>query len=281
MRTFLDCNICFLRQALDAARNAKADEPLQEKITKKVLLLLAETPITSKPPEISELVQLILRTELNDPDPYADLKQSSTQEALALLPWLQKVIRDSPDMLETALRLSVAGNIIDFGAAREFNLRGDIEQVLSADFGIYDLQEIKKGLANANTILYLADNAGETVFDKLLIKQINKPVFYAVKSSPVLNDATRADAISAGVDQVATIIETGTTIPGASLEKSTPQFKQLFQKADLIISKGQGNYEMLSENPEPIYFLLKAKCAIIARDLQVPLGSFVLKKSSP
>ena len=280
MRTFLDCCTCFLRQALDATRNAGSDDVLQARIIKKVLLLLAETPITSKPPEISELVQQILRTELNDPDPYAALKQSSTQEALALLPWLQEVIPNSPDPLETALQLCVAGNIIDFGASRDFNLPEVIEQVLSADFGIYDLEEIKKGLARANTILFLADNAGETVFDKLLIEQINKPVIYAVKSSPVLNDATRVDAISAGVDQVATIIETGTAIPGASLEKSTPEFRSLFNSADLIISKGQGNYEMLSENPQPIFFLLKAKCAIIARDLEVPLGSFVIKKGN-
>jgi len=281
MRTFLDCYTCFLRQALDSACNAGADDALQERIIKKVLLLLAETPITSKPPEISELVQQILRTELNDPDPYLALKQSSTQEALALLPWLREVIQNSPDRLETALQLCAAGNIIDFGAARDFNLPDVIEQVLSADFGIYDLEEIKKGLASANTILFLADNAGETVFDKLLIEQIKKPVLYAVKSSPVLNDATRADAISAGLDQVAAIIETGTAIPGASLEKSTPEFRSLFNSADLIISKGQGNYEMLSENPQPIFFLLKAKCAIIATDLQVPLGSFVIKKGKP
>ena len=272
--------MCFLRQALDAVRDAHVEEEQQAAIIKKVLLLLAETPITSKPPEISELVQQILRTELNDPDPYAALKQSSTDEALALLPWLKEIIRKSPDPLETSLRLSTAGNIIDFGAAREFDLRAAIQQVLTADFGIYDLQAIKQALENARTILYLADNAGETVFDKLLIEQIKKPVFYAVKSSPVSNDATRADAISAGVDQVATIIETGNAIPGASLERSSPEFNQLFQTADLIISKGQGNYEMLSESSEPIFFLLKAKCALVARDLQVPLGSFILKKGN-
>jgi uncharacterized protein with ATP-grasp and redox domains len=199
---------------------------------------------------------------------------------LALVPWLKEIIKESLDPLETTLRLSTAGNIIDFGAAREFDLHATIQQVLTADFSIYDLQAIKLALANAKTILFLADNAGETVFDKLLIEQINKPVLYAVKSSPVLNDATRTDAVYAGVDQVATIIETGNSIPGASLEKCTPEFYRLFQSADLIISKGQGNYEMLSENSEPIFFLLKAKCALVARDLQVPLGSFILKKGN-
>jgi hypothetical protein len=281
MRTFLDCYTCFLRQALDAVHNAHAEEAVQARIIKKVLLLLAETPITSKPAEISELVQQILRAELNDPDPYAALKNSSTREALALLPWLRELLLKSSDPLEAALRLSVAGNIIDFGASREFNLQEDIQKVLTADFGIYDLEEIKTGLANARIILFLADNAGETVFDKLLIEQIKKKVFYAVKSSPVLNDATRPDALQAGLDQVATIIETGNAIPGVDLEKSTPEFRCLFDTADLIISKGQGNYEMLNENPQPLFFLLKAKCAIIARDLQVPLGSFVLKKGRP
>jgi len=278
MRIFLDSYTCFLRQALDATRNAHVDDALQAGIIKKVLLLLAETPITSKPPEISDKVQQILRAKLNDPDPYAALKHSSTQNDLALLPWLREVMQNSSDPLETSLRLSVAGNIIDFGAAREFNLHEDIRQVLTADFGIYELEEIKTGLANANTILYIADNAGETVFDQLLIEQIKKPVFYAVKSSPVMNDATRTDAIRAGLDQVASIIETGNAIPSASLDKSTPEFKSLFNTADLIISKGQGNYEMLSENPHPIFFLLKAKGAIISRDLQVPVGSFILKK---
>jgi damage-control phosphatase, subfamily I len=280
MKTYLDCTICVLRQALDAVRNAQAEEEQQAAIMKKVLLMLAETPITHKPPEISELGQQILRIELNNPDPYAALKQISTEEALALLPWLQEIIQESPDSLETTLRLSAAGNIIDFGAAHEFDLHTTIQQVLTADFAIYDLQAIKQALANARTVLFLADNAGETVFDKLLIEQIHIPVFYAVKSSPVLNDATRADAISAGVDQVATIIETGNAIPGASLEICTPEFYRLFQTADLIISKGQGNYEMLSENSGPIFFLLKAKCALIARDLQVPLGSFILKKGN-
>jgi damage-control phosphatase, subfamily I len=281
MKTYLDCYLCVQRQVLDALRNAHAEEEQQAAIMKKVLLMLAETPITHKPPEISELGQQILRTEMNNPDPYAALKQSSTEEALALLPWLQEIIKNSSEPLETTLRLSTAGNIIDFGAAREFDLHATIQQVLTAVFSIYDLQAIKQALTNAKTILFLADNAGETVFDKLLIEQIKKPVFYAVKSSPVLNDATRADAISAGVDRVASIIETGNSIPGACLDRSTPEFIRLFQTADLIISKGQGNYEMLSESSAPIFFLLKAKCALIARDLQVPLGSFVLKKANP
>jgi uncharacterized protein with ATP-grasp and redox domains len=278
MRTFLDCYPCFLRQALDAARYVHADENQQESIIQKSLLLLAEMPPTSRPPEVSSKIQKIVCSVTNHSNPFGTLKQTCTQEALELVPWLQGVIHDSADPLATALRLSAAGNIIDFGAAREFDLQAVIREVLTAEFATYHLKEFKQDLEKASVILFLADNAGETVFDRLLIEQIGKPVFYAVKSGPILNDAVLRDAIDAGLDKVATIIETGHAMPGANLENSNPEFRRLFQTADLIISKGQGNYEMLSENPEPIYFLLKAKCAIIARDLQVPLGSFILKK---
>jgi hypothetical protein len=279
MRTFLDCYPCFLRQGLDAARHAGADEALQEKIMQKSLLLLAEAHPDSRPPEISAVIHRMVRAETGNHDAYQELKKASTQEALELLPWLQQVIHDSADPLETALRLSAAGNIIDFGAAREFDLQGVIHEVLTAQFAIYHLKEFKQDLDKTSTILFLADNAGETVFDRLLIEQLGKPVYYAVKTTPIINDAIREDAVSAGVDKVATIIETGLDIPGADPQNSTPEFKRLFQEADLIISKGQGNYEMLSENEEPLYFLLRAKCAIIARDLQVPVGSFILKKA--
>jgi damage-control phosphatase, subfamily I len=278
MRTFLDCYPCFLRQGLDAARNAGADENLQQKIMQKSLQLLAEAHPASRPPEISALIHRMVRAETGVADAYRELKKISTQEALALLPWLHQVIRESADPLETALRLSTAGNIIDFGAAREFDLQAVIRQVLTARFGIFDLQAFKHDLAHAGKVLFIADNAGETVFDRLLIEQLGKTVTYAVKTTPIINDAIREDAVSAGVDEVAAIIETGLDIPGADPQNSTPEFKQLFRTADLIISKGQGNYEMLSEHPAPLYFLLKAKCAIIARDLQVPLGSFILKK---
>jgi len=280
MRTFLDCYPCFLRQGLDAARYAGADEALQEKIIRRSLTLLAEEPASNYPPEVSGRIQQIVRAETGQADAFHKLKQISTQQALALVPWLQEVIHHSSDPLATALRLSVAGNIIDFGAAREFDLKAVIQQALSAEFAIYHLRKFKQDLEQAKVILFLADNAGETVFDRLLIEQMGKPVQYAVKSAPILNDAVAEDALSAGLDKVADIVETGTGIPGADLKNSTSEFKRLFQSADLIISKGQGNYEMLSENPEPLYFLLKAKCAILARDLQVPSGSFILKKGS-
>jgi hypothetical protein len=278
LKTYLDCYPCILRQALDAARFTGVNESQQEKILHKVMDLLKHMTLGTRPPEISEQIHSMIRRELNNDDPYKELKLQSTQEALNLLPWLRNIIRESPNPFETAIRLSIAGNIIDFGAANKFDLRKSIQQVLQQSFAIADIQSLQQLLTSSPWVLYLADNAGETVFDKLLIENLGKPAFYVVRSGPIINDAIRQDAIQAGLDQVATIIESGTRIPGGDPDQGSPEFKKLFNEAELIISKGQGNYEMLSEFGPRLFFLLQVKCAVIARDLGVPQGSIVVKQ---
>jgi len=281
MKTYLDCYPCLVRQAVDALHAVGVAESLQKTILKDALQVLINASPSSKPPELSESIQHIIRQHLNNPDPYQSLKARSTQEALLLLPWLQEKINKSSNPLEMAIRLSAAGNIIDFGAASTYNLQSTIEEVIHAQFAIFDLPAFQQALAKADSVLYLADNAGETVFDRLLIQQMQKPTFYVVRSSPVLNDAIREDALSAGVETVATILESGSGTPGINLEGSSPQFRQLFASARLIISKGQGNYEMLNEEMAPIFFLLKVKCQIVAADIVAPMGSFILKQANP
>ncbi len=278
MKTYLDCYACFLRQTIDAVRFAGADAQQEVNILKEVLQILHDTDPASKPPEISNHIHQIIRNRLDNPDPYFAVKKSSTAEAMAMLPWLQEKIRASKDQFETALRISVAGNIIDFGASREFNLHQVLEAAISEPFAIFDLDRMRETMSEAEWVLFIADNAGETVFDRLLINQINQPVYYAVKSSPIINDATLVDAIEANINSVATIVETGSNAPGTNLNKSSPQFRRLYKEASVIIAKGQGNYEMLSENGPRFFFLLKAKCQMVARDLGVSLGSFVVKQ---
>lgn len=277
MRIYVDCYPCLLRQVVDALHLLAIEESLQKTILKDALQALIDAPTYGKPPELSESIQRILKRHLNTSDPYQTLKVKSTQEALALLPWLQKKIEQSVDPLEMAIRLSAAGNIIDFGPARTYDLRRVIEDVIQAQFSLFDYPSFQKMLSNTDSVLYLADNAGETVFDRLLIKQMRKPTFYVVRSSPVMNDATHEDAINAGIDTVATIVDSGSGTPGTNLQEASPQFKQLYQSAKLIISKGHGNYEMLNEEKAPIFFLLKVKCQVVAADIGAPLGSFVLK----
>ena len=280
MRTYLDCYPCFLRQALDAARMAGADERQQQVVLDHVLDLLKQIKPSSTPPEIGDQVHRIVRQEVSDGDPYQAAKERSTREALALYPRLKALVAKADDPLETAIRLSIAGNIIDFGPAQEYDLWDVVERVLAQPFAVDDRTALREALSRANQVLYLADNAGETVFDRLLIKALGVPVLYAVKGGAIINDATLEDALAAGIDHVAQIISTGSNAPGTILERCSQAFRQIYADAKLIIAKGQANYETLSEEDGRVFLLLQTKCPVIARDVGVPVGSIVLKQAS-
>ncbi len=220
-----------------------------------------------------------MRERTQNPDPYLAVKQAATAQALALLPALRARVALADDQLQTAVRIAIAGNIIDHGVAETFDLEATLERVLQAQAPIDDLPVLRQALGQVDEVLYLADNAGETVFDRVLIEALPVPVCYAVKGGPVLNDATRADAIAAGLDQVAEIIDTGCDAMGAPLGLCSPAFQERFARARLIIAKGQANYETLSGVDAPICFLLQAKCSVIAEDIGVPTGSVIIGAS--
>jgi hypothetical protein len=214
-----------------------------------------------------------------EPDPYKEIKKKSTETALTLYPSLKNEIKKGQNTLLTAIRIAIAGNVIDFGANSHFNIEQEIDEILRKDFAICDYEKFKAKLNESNEILYLGDNAGECVFDRVLIEEMKKPVTYVVRDVPIINDATYEDAVQAGIDRVATIISSGTDEPGTILETCNPEFKKVYDRAEFIISKGQGNYEALSNERGPIFFLLKVKCHIIANDIGVHKGDIVLKKS--
>jgi uncharacterized protein with ATP-grasp and redox domains len=278
MKTYLDCYPCFLRQALDAARMAGADERQQKALLDRVLDLLRQIEPSSTPPEIGYQVHRIVRREVGDSDPYHVAKEASTRRALALYPRLKALVAETRDPLGTAIRLSIAGNIIDLGPDLEYDLWGTVERVLAQPFAIDDGTTFRETLSRVGQVLYLADNAGETVFDRVLIEVLDVPVTYAVKGGPILNDATREDALAAGLDQVAEIVGTGLDAPGTILSRCSEEFRQLYDEAELVIAKGQANYETLSEESAKIFFLLQTKCQVIARDVGVPVGSIVLRQ---
>jgi hypothetical protein len=214
-------------------------------------------------------------------DPFRDLKAKSIDKALALYPSLKRLLGEAKDPLETAVRLAIAGNVIDFGANPDFQLEQDIEEVFQKAPAINHYQGFKEQLGRAQDIVYLGDNAGETVFDRLLIETMNKPVTFVVRESPIINDATEEDALASGLGEVATIVSSGCDAPGTVLGGCSEPFLAHLDRADLIISKGQGNYETLSQEKRPIFFLLKAKCPVIARDLGVKVGDIVIKYALP
>jgi uncharacterized protein with ATP-grasp and redox domains len=281
MRTYLDCYSCFLRQALEAARMARLNEDEQLKVLQNIMEILHDLPPGRTPPEIGHVVHQTVKQMAGNSDPYRDVKERSTREALALYPKLKHRVAICAEPLETAVRLSIAGNIIDFGPFNQYtDLWTTVEHVLETPIQINHLENFRQQLDKAPWILFLADNAGETVFDRLLIETLSVPVTYAVKGSPILNDATEEDALAAGIHNCATIISNGASAPGTILSLCSDSFRQVYNTAPLIIAKGQANYETLSTAGANVFCFLQVKCPVIGRDLGVPVGSLVIRSSA-
>lgn len=277
MKTYLDCIPCFFEQALRAGRLATNDEGKIKELLDEVGMMLKDISLESTPPATGRLVYQKVREITGNRDPYGNIKRECTIKALALYPTLKREVEKSSDSLLTAIRTSIAGNVIDFGVYENVNLEKEINEILKKEFAVCDYNEFKSCLDKADEVLYIGDNAGECVFDRILIEQMRKPVIYVVRGNPVINDATYDDAVQAGIDKVATIFSSGTDAPGTILETCSAEFRKLYGKSKFIISKGQGNYEGLSNERQQIFFLLKAKCRIIAREIGVNEGDIVLK----
>jgi hypothetical protein len=280
MRTYLGCFPCFLRQALDAARFATADEQVHATAVQRVLRLAAEMDIRQPPPVMGQQIHRLIRQITGKADPYRQQKHLSNELALGLYSELTRDVDEAPNPLQTALRLAIAGNILDFGVysslERAYVERG-IAVALKADFDQRELPSFIDQVEQARDILYLGDNAGEIVFDRLLIEKLpREKVTFVVKGSPVVNDATMEDAEIAGLTEMVDVIDNGSDGPGTILESCSTAFRERFNQADLIIAKGQGNYESLSGEDKQIFFVLKAKCPVIARDLDCEIGEMVL-----
>ena len=280
MKTYLDCYPCFFIQALKTMRLITQDEKKILEVLHEVSLILPKLSFKVTPTEIGRQVYKIISEKTGIDDPYRAIKEKYINQALSYYPELKKIINSSPDRLMTAIRLAIAGNVIDFGANADFNLEKDIQKILIQDLAINHYQQFIDTLAKTERILYLADNAGETVFDSFLIEELPKPVIYAVRAKPIINDATREDAVRSGIDKVAEIVSTGCDAPGIVRNLCSEEFLEIYDSAGLIISKGQGNYEGLSEEKGSIFFLLKAKCSVIAHDIGVKEGSIVLMKAN-
>lgn len=282
MQTYFDCYPCFLKQALSAARRVGADDAAQSVVIHEVLTLLQNIRNDATPPEIAYHVHRIVRETISAPDPYQEAKDKSTADALAIYPKLKRLVAQSDDALDTAIRISIAGNIIDFGVTEHIqNLWEVVESVLVQPYAIDDTAQLRANLEGVNQLLFLADNAGETVFDRVLIETLSIPAIYAVKDSPILNDATTEDALAAGLNQSATLLSNGSNAPGTILSLCSDEFKEHYANAPLIIAKGQANYETLSEAEPKVFCLLRVKCPVIAQDIGQAMDSIVVRQSHP
>ena len=293
MRTHLDCIPCFFKQALQAGRLAGADELTQKRIADELAREIPRFDLSLSPPEMGRAIYQIARKIAIHDDPYKEIKHKSNQLALGLLPKLREKVEASRDRLLTATELAIAGNVIDYGVKNSLEIEREAENFLNGNFDIHNkynkpifaYREFRQALGKAGVVLYLADNAGETIFDRVLIEEIKRlskksGIFYAVKDKPIINDALIDDALICGIDKVAQVISSGCDAPGTILGLCSRQFRAIYKDADLIISKGQGNFEALSSKDEPIYFLFRIKCTVVAMQLGCKVGDLILKRFS-
>ncbi len=286
MQTYLDCLPCFLKQALEAAKIAGVDKKLQKEILDKTCEEIANFSLTASPPEMGKIVYGLVKKISGKNDPFKKIKEKSNWLALNIYPKLKQKIKKSDDKFLTAVELAIAGNIIDYGAGNSFDIEKEIEKILLEDFintnkEIFDIARFKDDIKKTSSILYLADNAGEIVFDKILIEELwklNKRIIFVVRAQPIINDVLAEDAYDCGIDKYADIISSGSEAPGTILRLCSKKFLELYKNAEMIISKGQGNFEALSAERKLIYFLFKVKCNVVARDIGCKKGSMVLRK---
>ena len=269
-----------LRQSREAIENSVEDYNKRMDITLKILEFMNDNfkkGVNSNKLG-TDLHRMIMKLTEND-DPYKSFRMEGNALAEKLIPTVMEIISENPS-LESYVKIAVCGNIIDFGALKQdTNMEGLITEKINDELVINDVDKLDNDLKKADRILFLTDNGGEIVFDKLLIEKISRDydleIIVALKESPILNDAIVSDAYDLGLDEYATIISTGTNSVGVVNEYISDQLHQLLEDVDLIISKGMGNFEGLTEMTidTPIYYLLNTKCKVISREIGVEVGS--------
>jgi hypothetical protein len=282
MKAVSECSYCYLKQAHTSLSLVLKDEKKILANLKRLFPLIESFSLDKTPCEYSTLVLKEVNRLLGVSDPYLEEKKRCNVLALEWEGHLRKLIHSSREPLRTAIKLSVVGNVIDLGIKEQFDIKKSIEQILSQGFTIDDSDIIiQKAKSDSNlNILIVGDNAGEILFDKILVEELLKHtphVVYVVKSGPVINDALLEDAEAVGMIGICKIIETGNDWAGLIEEKCSQEMKEHLRKADMIIAKGQANYESLTETCYPVFYTLKAKCTPVANHLGVKVGDLVCK----
>ena len=291
MRIYLECIPCFVRQTLQTGRVCGLNEQQIKNLLDDVGRSLKHIDLADSPPEMARKLQPVITAAVGKDDPFEEIKRQSSLAASAYYDEVKSRIQASDDKLKTALEVAIAGNIIDYGAVADLDIAHELQELMdreeqqisqeNRDLFAYD--ELVRALENGNKLLYIGDNAGEVVFDKACIETIGTlyehlEITFVTRGTPILNDVVLSDALEVGMDRAARVISSGSDAPGLILERCSQVFLEEFERADVIISKGQGNFEALSDVPGPIFFLFVAKCDVITRELSCSLRDIILKR---
>lgn len=275
MQVKIDCYPCILSQLSELAKKAAGEESAQRQIVRDFLKIVMEADEATTPPEFASFFHRVVNQKTGVHDPFQVVKDKSTALGLAMLPDLRKIIADRNHDFEVVVRLAIAGNIIDYGVNPDFDLseaEADILSALDLPFDSAAVHLLKQKMDEAKRIFYMLDNCGEAVLDRLLIERYADKITVGVRGFPILNDVTRREAALSGIDYVP-IFDTGDMAPGVSLRNSSPELLSEMRKADLVVTKGQGNYETLDTYDRPIFHLLRVKCGVISKVLDSPRGA--------
>ncbi|NPB08091.1 MAG: DUF89 domain-containing protein [Aquificae bacterium] len=271
MRTYPECVPCLINQGLNAVKKLNLPRELEMEIALRSLKFLSRYDRLNRPPAYyAYFIQKIVKELTGNEDPFRDLKKLANEKALSLLPSLEKALERAKDPLLYVLKVSAAGNAIDFAIKGLLDPEKELGLLLEKDFLVKDYEPLKEKLQEARSVLIIGDNAGEIVLDKLLVKTLKGlglTVYYGVKGGPILNDATYEDAEEVSMTDICRVIPNGSDKVGTWLGDCSEEFREIFYGADVVIAKGQANFETLSEEKRNLFFLLVAKCEPIAREV--------------
>jgi uncharacterized protein with ATP-grasp and redox domains len=287
MKASLDCLPCLTRQAVELARVATSDQEEQERLARRFLREISQMDWSSSAPAMAGQLHALAKPLLPEEeveDPYLQAKEVFNRLALEIYPEARRRVQESDNPFQTAVRLSAVGNTIDLAVNQSLtaeDVECEMEKALDLTL-VGDIDQFKAEIAQASSILFIADNAGEIVFDKLLLELMPRErIVAAVRGCPILNDATIEDAEVAGLTDLVEVIDTGSGVPGILYEECGEEFRERFEAADLVIAKGQGNFETLAGEGKAVWFIFRAKCDVTARQVGARVGDLVVYRYVP
>lgn len=279
-----ECVSCIINQSLKVSNAIHASEELTHTLSSTVEDMSKNFSYENNPPEIAADVYEKMAFIANKADLYDEVKELSTVKAKSFVPLLKTRLQNSSDKLLTATKIAVAGNVIDLAAAVEFDLEEELHKVFDTEFAHDDFLRMSEELLNATNILVIGDNVGEHIFDYLFIETLkelhpNANYSYMVRGNPIINDVTMKEAKEAGFDKLCNLVDSGVNTPGFTYTRANKYSQELFDSADVVISKGMGNYECMSDSHRGnIFFLLKVKCNVVASSLGKNVGDIICKE---
>lgn len=278
-----ECVECIINQSRRVANAIGASPELSCALTSTVENMSKDFSHKQNPPEVAADVYEKMALLANKVDLYDEVKALSTKKALEFIPLLEEKLANTQDKLLTSTKIAVAGNVIDLAAQVEFDLHEELEKIFETEFAHNDFALLQTKLENAKTLLIIGDNVGEHIFDKLFIQTLSKlypqlHISYMVRGNPIINDVTIKEAKEAGFDNICELVDSGVNTPGFVYKRATSYAQDLFDTSDVVITKGMGNYECLSDtHRKDLCFLLKVKCDVVARSLGKNVGDIICK----